>query len=391
MLLTQVHDDAPQPDVVVPSRLVVRRSTIRIGPDADLGEQLTEATRAAQSSQAWLTAQEGVIGLNRALINCRSVADVVDAVSVRLAELGIRRCFLALSDDPSGRSRRLVLAHRDGSTEPMPDEAFEREALLPPALRSELTTGVLVLQPLTMADRERGHLLFEPVEGFVTLTEVFMIDLSRALDSIFSTEELQQHANRLESLVDQRTRQLQQANAELQRSVIRDGLTGIANRTAFEQHLDAVKHGRDEVALLMVDVDAFKAYNDHYGHLVGDQALKVVASCLEKAVREADDLACRYGGEEFAVILPRTARDGALAVAGRFRELLVDAAIRHDTSPVADVVTASIGIAVAAAGEPFEPGRLITAADQALYRAKLTGRDRVVVAGEDQLATITES
>src|SRR6185312_12112997 len=135
-----------------------------------------------------------------------------------------------------------------------------------------------------------------------------MIDLSRALDTIFSTEELQQHANRLESLVDQRTQQLQLANAELQRSVIRDGLTGIANRTAFEQQLDALRTGRDEVALLMVDVDAFKAYNDRYGHLVGDQALKAVAGCLEKSVREPDDLACRYGGEEFAVILPRTGR-----------------------------------------------------------------------------------
>jgi diguanylate cyclase (GGDEF)-like protein len=130
----------------------------------------------------------------------------------------------------------------------------------------------------------------------------------------------------------------------------------------------------------MVDVDLFKAYNDRYGHLLGDEALRTVAGCLEQAVRDPEDLACRYGGEEFAVVLPRRGMQGAVAVAVRFRGLLAEAGIVHEASTVSSVVTASIGIAVAVASERMEPAVLVEAADRALYRAKALGRDRVVVA-----------
>jgi diguanylate cyclase (GGDEF)-like protein len=160
-----------------------------------------------------------------------------------------------------------------------------------------------------------------------------------------------------------------------------DGLTRIANRTAFQQHLDRFGHGdpseRPSLALLFVDVDQFKAYNDEYGHVMGDEALCAVAACLAQAVRYPDDLACRWGGEEFAALLPGSGSEDALVVAERFMVLLNDAHIPHAGSTVADRLTASVGIAVVATDRPVDSAALITAADRALYRAKELGRNRI--------------
>ena len=130
----------------------------------------------------------------------------------------------------------------------------------------------------------------------------------------------------------------------------------------------------------MLDVDMFKAYNDCYGHLQGDETLRKVASCLARGVRELDDLACRFGGEEFAVVLPGTGMRGALVVARRVRALLAAEAVPHNTSTVSPVVTVSIGIAVSESGCRADPLSMISSADGALYQAKLQGRDCVVVA-----------
>jgi diguanylate cyclase (GGDEF)-like protein len=207
---------------------------------------------------------------------------------------------------------------------------------------------------------------------------------------VLSTKELQDHAEHLERLVAQRTRELERANAELRDSLMHDGLTRIANRMAFQEHLERCcgrpSQGAGELALLMVDVDMFKAFNDHYGHLRGDETLRIVASCLERAVREPEDLACRYGGEEFAVVLPGTGIRGATAVAKRFRELLAEAAVPHAASSVAPVVTASVGIAVTRAGMNSDHDGVIGAADHALYRAKNLGRDRIVIASSGDAA-----
>jgi diguanylate cyclase (GGDEF)-like protein len=223
------------------------------------------------------------------------------------------------------------------------------------------------------------------------------MDLDRTMEAVFSVEELARHSATLEELVERRTSELklevgqrrqaeielQKANAELQRSLVVDGLTQISNRAALDQYLreewpGLVTAGR-EVAVLMVDVDAFKSFNDRYGHLAGDRALQTVAKCLDAAVRYPGDLACRYGGEEFLVVLPGTGRDEAALVAERFRRLLAEAAIPHAYSPVAAVVTASVGIAVGVPPRDGTPEALIFAADRALYRAKNAGRDRIEV------------
>ncbi|GGY17873.1 GGDEF domain-containing protein [Rhodanobacter panaciterrae] len=182
--------------------------------------------------------------------------------------------------------------------------------------------------------------------------------------------------------VAQRTEALRNAYAELKRIAARDGLTRIANRGAFDQRL---REALDEhaargasLAVLMCDVDAFKAYNDTYGHLAGDVALTAVAGALTKVLRSnAADIPARYGGEEFAVLLNECDIDEATAVAQRMLDAVRALAIEHRCSDVAPHVTISIGIAAIVPTATESPEQLLRCADEALYRAKAAGRDRM--------------
>ena len=159
-----------------------------------------------------------------------------------------------------------------------------------------------------------------------------------------------------------------------------DGLTRLPNRRKFDEVFAREwKRGLRQgstLALLLIDVDYFKRYNDHYGHLAGDDCLKEVACALAGVAHRPGDLAARYGGEEFALILPDTDAEGARHIAEQARQALRELALPHAASEVAERVTASIGVAAALpADEHFE--RLIGEADEALYRAKEGGRDRM--------------
>jgi diguanylate cyclase (GGDEF)-like protein/PAS domain S-box-containing protein len=172
------------------------------------------------------------------------------------------------------------------------------------------------------------------------------------------------------------------ANRRLRALAGEDGLTGLANRRAFDdalmrEHRQA-KRKEKNLALVMIDVDRFKALNDRYGHLAGDDCLRKVAAVLLAALRRPGDLAARYGGEEFAALLPDTDEEGAARVAERIRAAVVGLAIEHDASP-GNFVTISAG--VAGLNEikcENEAETLVRAADQALYCAKRNGRDAVV-------------
>lgn len=175
--------------------------------------------------------------------------------------------------------------------------------------------------------------------------------------------------------------QLHEANNQLQRLVMLDGLTGIANRRCFDAVLanEFRRGARVELplSLLLIDVDHFKIYNDLYGHLEGDSCLRIVAEAVSEGVQRPADLAARFGGEEFAVLLAETDLPGALTIAERVRVAVRAREVSHEGA-AARIVTVSIGVAV---GWPNHQGhgaeRLVRMADVALYRAKLEGRDRV--------------
>jgi diguanylate cyclase (GGDEF)-like protein/PAS domain S-box-containing protein len=172
------------------------------------------------------------------------------------------------------------------------------------------------------------------------------------------------------------------ANRRLRALAGEDGLTGLANRRAFDDALmrehRRAKREKKNLALIMIDVDRFKAFNDRYGHLAGDDCLRKVAGVLLTALHRPGDLAARYGGEEFAALLPDTDEEGAARVAERIRAAVVGLAIEHDSSP-SNFVTISAGVAGLNEIEPQgEAEALVRAADQALYCAKRDGRDAVV-------------
>ena len=171
---------------------------------------------------------------------------------------------------------------------------------------------------------------------------------------------------------------LEAANRELERVSQLDGLTGLANRRSFDGALErewrrAVR-GRDWVSLILADLDHFKAVNDVGGHLFGDDCLRQAATALDGAARRSSDLVARFGGEEFAILLPGTPPAAAAAVAEAARAGVERLGLVCDRGPVA--LTASLGAASARAHE--QPvGAFLAAADEALYRAKRRGRNRV--------------
>lgn len=171
---------------------------------------------------------------------------------------------------------------------------------------------------------------------------------------------------------------LRAAHDELEKLSLTDGLTGIANRRCFDQTLQLewqrAARNHQPLALLIIDIDFFKSLNDTFGHPYGDACLVRIAAALHSALPRASDLAARFGGEEFAAILPATDGAGALAVAHKMQEAIAAAAIVHAPSR-GGLVTASIGLAMG--GEGQTPEQLLAAADQALYRAKQNGRNRV--------------
>ncbi|MFB6447864.1 sensor domain-containing diguanylate cyclase [Bradyrhizobium tunisiense] len=166
-----------------------------------------------------------------------------------------------------------------------------------------------------------------------------------------------------------------------------DGLTGLANRRAFDERLadEWARARRDgtQLSLLLIDVDHFKKFNDHYGHLAGDACLRALGRILSAQARRPADLAARYGGEEFAVLLPNTGPDGCAEVGEGIRLALKELAMLHGQNPPSRLVTASLGGASAVPSETaMDCSTLVAAADRALYAAKDGGRDRLVMSGQ---------
>lgn len=177
--------------------------------------------------------------------------------------------------------------------------------------------------------------------------------------------------------------QLQQANQELERLASLDGLTQVANRRCFDQYLkqewQRLTREQQPLSLIFCDADYFKAYNDYYGHLAGDDCLIGMAAAMSHSIKRPADLVARYGGEEFAIILPNTDSNGAMTVAVTIRQAVQQMQIPHKRSSISHYVTLSIGIACVVPTLEQTPESLVALADQALYKAKRQGRDRIVV------------
>jgi diguanylate cyclase (GGDEF)-like protein len=177
---------------------------------------------------------------------------------------------------------------------------------------------------------------------------------------------------------------LELANQELLRLANIDSLTQIANRRCFDQVLfqewKRLKREKLPLSLILCDIDFFKNYNDHYGHPAGDECLKQVAEIINQSVNRPPDLVARYGGEEFVVILPQTEIRGAVHIAQTIRAKIESAAIPHISSQVSEYVTLSMGITTLIPDLQTDPQYLISEADQALYQAKKSGRNRFIIA-----------
>ncbi|MEI6415972.1 MAG: diguanylate cyclase [Pseudomonadota bacterium] len=175
---------------------------------------------------------------------------------------------------------------------------------------------------------------------------------------------------------------LQRQADELRRISRIDGLTGVANRRWFDELLETewlrAARAMTPIGLLMIDVDHFKAYNDHYGHTAGDTCLKGVVDAIVSVVRKPPDMVARYGGEEFACLLPGNNLVGTAIVGQRVLEEVRARRLPHAFSGVADHVTVSIGGAILLPDAHLAPGALVEAADRHLYRAKAEGRNRLV-------------
>lgn len=196
-------------------------------------------------------------------------------------------------------------------------------------------------------------------------------------------QELKEHRDHLQAMVEQRTEELSLVNEKLLELANLDSLTELPNRRYFDETLQkeiqrAIRH-KHPLSLLMCDLDFFKQYNDTYGHILGDECLVQVAECLRDSFKRASDFPARYGGEEFSVILPHTENDEAIRLSASFLGNLRMLAIPHSSSNISDYVTMSIGLVTVIPDKTSDANSIIKAADEALYKAKRTGRNRIEV------------
>ncbi len=243
------------------------------------------------------------------------------------------------------------------------------------AALSDLQNGVSQVSARYRYLRPDGSLVWVEMRARLASTQLHSWAIGSSVEFVANIRDIARQKQAEEDL--------EEANAELSAISVTDALTGIANRRQFDQILrkewNRAMRTASPVALLMIDTDHFKAYNDLYGHPMGDQCLRLVAQAISRSALRAGDLATRYGGEEFAVILPDTIAEMAAQVADRVIEALLVEAVPH-RGALRGIVTVSIGVASMIPDLGSNPAELVEQADIALYRAKHSGRAQVVVA-----------
>ena len=196
-------------------------------------------------------------------------------------------------------------------------------------------------------------------------------------------QELARLTHQQAQIIAERTADLEKVNRELRRLVTLDSLTQVANRRRCDEYLTQtwwqLSQDQQPLSLILADVDFFKCYNDHYGHLAGDYCLQEIAQTLHDSVANSAGLVARYGGEEFIIILPKMSLEVARELTEEIRLKVEGLKIPHACSSISDVVTASFGVASVIPQDKVSPLVLINAADAALYEAKQQGRNRIIV------------
>jgi diguanylate cyclase (GGDEF)-like protein/PAS domain S-box-containing protein len=256
-----------------------------------------------------------------------------------------------------------------------------------------LADVVALKRPDKLASLYSEHTIPDDGLGFSAKNWCVMPRLGNQLYLAIDAGPIHDESGKLIAVVETLRDMTDQKRAEtaLKTLAASDGLTGLANRRSFDQTLamewSRALRTKKPLSLLFADVDHFKLYNDLHGHQRGDECLRAVAAIIGENTLRPADLSARYGGEEFATIMPETDHKGARKVAERLRSVIEGLRLHHGAPSAGPVVTLSIGIATVVPNEDACPDWLLTQADQALYAAKHSGRNRVVSA-DNVLSTL---
>ncbi len=218
--------------------------------------------------------------------------------------------------------------------------------------------------------------LFKPIEPVVLKSKVTVF-----MEMHKQTYKLKKQTLLLEEKIEELIA-LRESNNKLEKLSFHDGLTGIDNRRSFDQFLETewlrAQREKNNLSLVLMDIDFFKQYNDHYGHIEGDETLKKVAQALKQTIKRPGDFVGRYGGEEFVIVLPNTDKEGAVKIAEEVRYAVEALHIMHESSKINEYITISVGCATWIPDHEHTVSDFINQTDEALYTAKRQGRNRVI-------------
>ncbi len=255
-------------------------------------------------------------------------------------------------------------------------------------LAAVLGPGIIV-HLAKSTDAGEGGYLNVLVLALISLFIMFSLVHNKLFRGLQANLVLAVEQRNLLKLLEDTNRSLYEDRAVLATESRTDALTGLANRRLLEESLGAewnrCRRAKLPLSCVLLDIDNFKAYNDHFGHDGGDECLKQVARILAGTIRRAGDLVARYGGEEFMVLLPNTDLDGGRRVAEQLQAAVLGAEIPHPASNAAVVVSISLGVASLIPSAGMHSTQLFKAADLALYEAKRLGRNRVELAGQETM------
>lgn len=345
-----------------------------------LVKTMQTATRLVKAGRQVHTTNNNQIAVS--LSGHETLETLMQDLQTNLNGLGLNNYLVVLYEEfglqPSASARVWI---QKSSANPGMGQTFKTQALLPESMLDVLSEGTCNIYPLFVHEEHYGYILLNHPDQWGYDGERLAYLIGQGIHRVVKTQALKQYSERLEQQVRIRTEQIEQANLELKRSLLLDGLTGIYNRSAFDDYLQRMwqQHykSQEPLSLLMCDVDFFKKYNDRYGHLQGDHCLQFVAKAIAESAPRPDDFVARYGGEEFVVVLPETNAIGAMRVAERIQKQITQLCLPHQGLDSFEIVTLSIGIQTMIPSDKTSMQDLMQSSDMALYAAK-QNRNQIV-------------